>query len=171
MGTIPVAAPIYFVRERYVILDSDLAALFGVTTKRLNQQIRRNLNRFPDDFAFALTPEEAESLRTQLAISNSRHGGRRFLPRMFTEHGVVMAANVLNSQRAVSMSLEVVRAFVRLQKVARMDTALREKVAELERSVKGRLSHHDAEITQLFKAVEALLNEPGRAVKRIGFVP
>lgn len=173
--SIRVSPPLYIVRSRQVILDSDLAALFGVPTRRLNEQIRRNRDRFPDDFAFVLNAEESASLMSQIATSNKGRGGRRKLPFVLSEHGVVMAANVLNSPRAVAMSVEVVRAFIRLRKAAHSDRSLRKKVAQLESAVKSRLEQHDADIDQLFKTVGSLLNEDpigdSGSVRRIGFVP
>src|SRR3954471_1854368 len=102
---------IQILRDQKVILDVDLAALYGVPVKRLNQQIKRNAKRFPPDFLFRLSPAESEDLRSQNATSRSSHGGRRYLPHAFTEHGAIMAATVLNSKRAVEMSIFVVRAF------------------------------------------------------------
>jgi hypothetical protein len=108
---------ILLARGQRVILDVDLAALYGVTTTRLNEQIKRNQDRFPGDFAFRLTKEEFTILISQFATSSSKHGGRRKLPLVFTEHGAIMAANVLNSKRAVQASVPVVRAFVRLRQM------------------------------------------------------
>ena len=105
-------------RGHRVLLDTELAILYGVTTKRLNEQIRRNRGRFPDDFVFQLRAEEAASLRSRIATSKTpRRGGRRYLPYAFTEHGAIMAASVLNSDRAIEMSIYVVRAFVRLREL------------------------------------------------------
>lgn len=168
-----IAPPLYFVRGRQVILDSDLSSLFGVSTKRLNEQVRRNSKRFPLEFAFRVSPSEAHSLRSQIATSNIGRGGRRNHPLAFTEHGVVMAANVLNSEKAVSMSVEIVKSFVRLRKALRSDRILGRKLAELEAAVKNRLERHDADIDQLFKTVESLLDggeEESKQRKRIGFV-
>jgi hypothetical protein len=173
--TIRPLPPLFIVRDRQVILDSDLAALFGVPTRRLNEQIRRNRERFPEDFAFVLTRAEVAALMSQIATSKKGRGGRRKPPVVLTEHGVVMAANVLNSPRAVLMSLEVVRAFVRLRKAAHSDEALRDEVARLGTAVRRRLRRHDADIEQLFKAVERLIEgdprETSSSVRRIGFVP
>src|SRR5262249_32247434 len=108
---------ILLIRSEKVILDSELAALYGVTTARLNEQVGRNIERFPKDFAFRLTREEFDNLISQFATSRSRWGGRRKLPNVFTEHGAVMAASVLNSPIAVAASIEVVRAFVRLRQI------------------------------------------------------
>jgi hypothetical protein len=154
-------------------LDADLAALFGVPTRRLNEQIRRNRQRFPDDFAFILNPEETQSLMSQIATSNTGRGGRRKIPFVITEHRVEMAANVINSSRAVMMSVEIVRAFIRLRWTARAEGTLKKRLTQLERAVKCRLDDHDAEINRLFKTVEALLENPAeaRSVKRIGFIP
>ncbi|MCX5788978.1 MAG: ORF6N domain-containing protein [Elusimicrobia bacterium] len=165
---------IHVVRGRQVILDSDLATLFGVTTKRLNEQIRRNRLRFPEDFAFQLNRSESIRLRSQLATSNAGRGGRRYLPFAFTEHGVVMAANVLNSPRAVAVSVEVVRAFIQLRRAAHAGGPLARRLAELSRAVTLRLEKHDCEIEQLFQAVEALIENPADDAdpkKQIGFAP
>ena len=154
-----------------MILDSDLARLYDVSTKRLNEQARRNPERFPADFAFRLTTVEAKILRSQFATSS--WGGMRYLPFAFTEHGAVMAANVLNSARAVSMSVEVVRAFIRLRRAAVSHGVVAQKLAELERAVKTRLDQHDQDIEELFDAVESLIameNTPTNR-KRIGFIP
>ena len=167
--------PIFVIRGHQVILDSDLAVLFGVPTHRLNEQIRRNLSRFPADFAFPLSPGETESLISQIAISKKGRGGRRKPPLVLTEHGVLMAANVLKSPRAVAMSLEVIRAFIRLRRAVHSTRSLRKKVAQLEAAVKSRFERYDVDIASLFKTVEELLNgEPSDSseeVKRIGFVP
>jgi hypothetical protein len=115
-----IACAILVLRGRRVILDADLATRYGVSTKRLNEQIRRNLDRFPADFMFQLTGEEYVGLRSQIATSkpiSSGRGGRRYLPNVFTEHGAIQAANVLNSPRAVEMGIYVVRAFVQLREL------------------------------------------------------
>lgn len=169
-----VSPRLHHIRGRQVILDSDLAVLFGVVTKRLNEQVRRNAGRFPESFAFRLSASEAAALRSQIATSNKGRGGRRSLPFVFTEYGVVMAANVLNSDRAISMSVEVVKAFVRLRKILRTNPSLRSKLNQIESAVKSRLDKHDADIDQLFKIVESLLGESPEedtAKKRIGFAP
>jgi hypothetical protein len=127
----PVEPLIREIRAERVILDADLARIYGVPTKRLNEQVRRNSDRFPPDFVFQLTVEEA-NLKSQIATSSSGHGGRRKLPWAFTEHGAIMAANVLNSPQAVQMSVFVVRAFVALRRDLSRYTALRRKLAELE---------------------------------------
>ena len=132
----PVEPLIRELRSERVILDSDLARIYGVPTKRLNEQVRRNAGRFPSDFVFQLTRQEVAILRSQIATSSSAYGGRRYLPYAFTEHGAIMAANVLNSPRAVQMSVFVVRAFVALRRDLGRYTVLRRKLAELERTQK-----------------------------------
>ncbi|MBI5211427.1 MAG: ORF6N domain-containing protein [Elusimicrobia bacterium] len=160
------------VRGKRVILDSDLARLYGVSTGRLNQQARRNQRRFPPDFAFPLTRDEAASRLLQFATASPGRNLRK-PPIAYTEHGAVMAANVLNSDRAAAMSVEIVRAFIRLRKAALGRDALSRKLSQLERAVKTRLDRHDKEIEALFKAVESLIGreeETQTPKKRIGFV-
>src|SRR5580658_5453329 len=113
----PMESLIRVIRGQKIILDTDLAALYQVETKALNQAVRRNMDRFPEDFMFQLSVEEAESLRSQLVTSNAARGGRRYLPYAFTEHGVVMLSSVLKSRRAVQMNILIVRAFVRLREI------------------------------------------------------
>jgi ORF6N domain len=158
-------AAIHLIRGQRVMLDADLAMIYGVTTKRLNEQLKRNRLRFPPDFAFQLTAEELTNLRSQIATS-SFHGGRRYRPWVFTEHGAIMLASVLNSQIAVQASIRVVRAFVRLREMVAANAQLAVKLEELER----RLDSHDEAIANLFAALRQLL-EPPEAPKRreIGF--
>src|SRR5271167_5265188 len=127
-----VSSKILVLRNQKVILDTDLAELYGVPVKRLNEQLKRNLQRFPPDFLFTLTRAEYRNLRSQNATSSSAHGGRRYLPHAFTEHGAIMAATVLNSKRAVQMSVFVVRAFVRLREMLATNRQLAAKLDELE---------------------------------------
>jgi hypothetical protein len=147
------------------MLDADLAAIYGVTTKRFNEQVKRNLDRFPDDFMFHLNEEETESLRSQIATSKEGRGGRRYLPYAFTEHGAIMAANVLNSKRAVQASVFVVRAFVRLREILVAHKEIAEKVAELER----KLTSHDRQIIEIIKVIKQLMTPPKTDPKPIGF--
>ena len=157
---------ILILRGRRVILDSDLAALYGASAKRLNEQVKRNAERFPPDFAFKLTPEEFETLRSQFATSKlERRGGRRTLPTAFTEHGALMAASVLNSPKAVEMSLQVVRAFVRLRHFLASHQQLAAKLDELERKI----ATHDTRIVALFDAVRKLMATPEKPKRQIGF--
>jgi hypothetical protein len=156
---------IYVIRGQKVMLASDLAALYGVTTWRLNEQTKRNRHRFPPDFVFQLTIEETESLTSQFARSNAGRGGRRHLPYAFTEHGAIMAAMVLNSPRAVEMSVQVVRAFVRLREMLASNRELAQRLDELERKLEG----HDDAIRNLFEAIRQLLAPPEPKRRRIGF--
>jgi ORF6N domain len=160
-----IESAIYLIRSQRVMLDSDLAAVYGVTTKRLNEQLRRNRSRFPSDFAFQLTAEELINLRSQIATS-SFHGGRRYRPWVFTEHGAIMLASVLNSQIAVQASVRVVRAFVRLREMVAANAQFAAKLEELE----CRLDSHDEAIVDLFATLKRLL-EPSEPAKRreIGF--
>jgi ORF6N domain len=156
---------IYLIRGQRVMFDSDLAAIYGVTTKRLNEQVRRNISRFPEDFAFQLTAEELTNLRSQIATS-SFHGGRRYRPWVFTEHGAIMLASVLNSDVAVQASVRVVRAFVRLREMVAANAQLAVKLEELER----RLDSHDKAIVDLFATLKQLLEPPEPPKRReIGF--
>jgi hypothetical protein len=154
---------ILVLRGRRVILDSDLAALYGVTVSRLNEQVKRNIERFPADFGFRLTREEFEALRSQIAISKTaRRGGRQYLRYAFTEHGAVMAASVLNSPKAVEMSVEVVRTFVRLRGFLASHRQLAAKLEELEKKI----ASHDEHIVTLFDAVRSLSTHPVRACRK-----
>lgn len=153
---------IFVIRGERVIIDSDLAKLYGVTTARLNQQVRRNGERFPDDFMFELTKEEYESLMLQFATSKGGRGGRRKLPLVFTEHGAIMAANVLNSKRAVKTSVQVVRAFVRLRRMLVSNAELARKLEELEKK-------YDAQFKVVFDAIRQLMTPPEPKRKQIGF--
>jgi hypothetical protein len=147
---------ILLIRSQKVILDADLATSYGVDTRRLNEQVRRNADRFPADFAFQLTVREFGNLMSQSATSSARWGGRRKRPVVFTEHGALMAASVLSSPKAVEMSIFVVRAFVRLRSVLATHRDLATKLDELER----RLSTHDRQIVVLFDAIRKLMAPP-----------
>lgn len=133
-----VEARIIEVRGKKVILDSDLAVLYVVETRTLNQAVRRNAERFPADFAFRITAEEEAGLRSQSVISNAGRGGRRYLPLAFTEHGAVMAASVLNSRQAIEMSVFIVRAFVRLRSIYASHRELTRRLDELDTKVSRR---------------------------------
>lgn len=160
-----IAQSILVLRGRRVILDADLARLYGVTTTRLNEQVRRNQERFPEDFAFQLALSEFQDLKSQFARSSGTHGGRRKAPIAFTEHGALMATTVLKTPRAVEVSLYVVRAFIRLRELLSTHTELSQKVAELE----GRLDTHDEEIALLMQAIQQLLSPPPTPERKLGF--
>jgi len=163
----PIENQIFLVRGQKVLLDADLATLYGVEVKALNQAVKRNEERFPPDFVFQLTAEENEALRSQFVTSKSSHGGRRYAPYAFTEHGAIMAASVLNSPRAVEMSIYVVRAFLRLRETLATHKALAAKLAELEQ----RLETTDHKIVEIVKAIHLLAMPPEKPVRRIGFRP
>jgi phage regulator Rha-like protein len=160
-----VGSKILIVRNQRVILDTDLAELYGVTVKRLNEQIKRNPKRFPPDFLFRLTRAEYGNLKSQNATSTPSHGGRRYLPHAFTEHGAIMAASVLNSKRAIEMSVFVVRAFVRMRHVLLRKQQVLSKWSELE----ARLDQHDADIHEVIEAIRELMAPPPANQRRIGF--
>jgi hypothetical protein len=160
-----VESRILFLRHQKVILDTDLAQLYGVSVKRLNEQVKRNQERFPPDFMFRLTAKEQEVLRSQIATSKVGRGGRRHMPYAFTEHGAIMAATVLNSKRAVQMSVFVVRAFVRLRQMLATNQKLAGKINELE----CRLETHDTAIQELIEAIKDLMAPEQNPRERIGF--
>jgi hypothetical protein len=163
---VPVESRILVVRQHKIILDNDLAELYGVPVKRLNEQVKRNRERFPADFMFQLTSEEREALRSQFATSKrDARGGRRYAPYAFTEHGAIMAATVLNSERAVEMSVFVVRAFVRLRETLASNQQLAAKLDELEQ----RLETHDASIQDLIEAIRQLMIPDPATGRKIGF--
>jgi hypothetical protein len=161
-----------------------LAEIYGVTTKRLNEQIKRNRERFPSDFMFRLTAAEAQAVqvsrsqsatlnRSQIATGSQKHRDPRYLPYAFTEHGAVMAANVLNSERAVAMSVYVVRAFVKLREVLASTDELAKKLEHLERKLTSRQNLHEKAILRLFAQMKDLLRpappQPEPKRRRIGF--
>lgn len=154
---------ILLIRGQRVILDADLAELYGAPTKALNQAVRRNAGRFPSDFAFRLTPEETENMRSQFVTASKRN--IRYRPYVFTEHGALMAANVLNSQRAVQASVLVVRAFVQLRQMLATNRELAQKLAELEQ----RIGTHDEAIRSLMIAIRQLMQPPEPKRREIGF--
>ncbi len=160
-----VAQRILLARGQKVMLDADLAMLYGVETRALVQAVKRNMQRFPEDFMFQLTEEEWEILRSQTVISKGR-GGRRYAPFAFTEHGALMLASILNSQRAIEVGILVVRAFVRLRELLAGNKELSAKLDELER----KLSTHDQAITGLIDAVRRLMSPPAREKRPIGFI-
>jgi hypothetical protein len=152
---------ILLIRGEKVMLDSDLAELYGVPTKRLNEQVRRNLNRFPPDFMFQLTRKESKNLRSQIATSSS-YGGRRYLPYAFTEHGALMLANILNSEQAAQTSVLVVRTFIRLRQMLASNAELARKVEALEKK-------YDGQFKVVFDAIRQLMSPPEPKRSEIGF--
>ena len=161
-----VSRAIVVLRGYKVLLDAELAALYGVTTKRLNEQVRRNRERFPTDFMFQLTAQEAAALRSQFATLQSGRGQhRKYLPYAFTEHGAIMATSILNSPRALEMSVYVVRAFVRLRELLATNRAFARKLDELE----SRLQTHDEAITGILRTLRELMSPPASERRGIGF--
>jgi len=163
--TISVESRILILRHQRVILDSELAELYGVTAKQLNQQVKRNRDRFPTDFVFQLTAKEDRILRSQIVTSSNKHGGRRYPPYAFTEHGAIMAATVLNSKQAIEMSVFVVRAFVRMREMVAKNRQLAAKINELDR----RLETHDTAIQEIIEAIKELMVPEGPSKRKIGF--
>ena len=161
-----IAGRILLLRGQRVMLDTDLAALYGIPTGRFNEAVRRNLARFPADFMFQLTNQELAALRSQIAISNTGRGGRRYVPYAFTGHGAIMAANVLASPRAIEMSVHVVRAFARLREMIGTNKELARKLDELER----KLATHDQAIAGLIDAIRELMSPPAPKRRPIGFI-
>jgi hypothetical protein len=164
-SVVPVEAierKILLIRGRKVMLDSDLAKLYGVPTFRFNEQVRRNLKRFPEDFMFQLTKDEHRSLISQFAISKIGRGGRRFLPYVFTEHGALMAANVLKSEKAIEASIYVVRAFAKLREMIASHKDLARRLAELEKK-------YDSQFKVVFDAIRQLMEPAESKPRRIGF--
>jgi hypothetical protein len=162
---------ILVLRGQRVLLDNQLSALYGVTTKRLNEQVRRNAERFPKDFMFRLTTGEAAGLRSQSATSkrSAGRGGRRYLPCAFTEHGAIQAASVLNSAKAVEMGIYVVRAFLRLREMLASNRELARRFAQLEARLDERLTNHDEAIGTILSAIRQLMNPPPPRRRPIGF--
>jgi phage regulator Rha-like protein len=182
---------IYEIRGERVMLDSDLASIYGVETKALNRAVKRNRDRFPKDFVFQLSENEWKNLRYQIGTSSSgrerqslryqigtsslRHGGRRTRPYAFNEHGAIMAANVLNSRRAVQMSVFVVRAFLKMRALLGDKRELAQKLAALEKELKKRLDVHEAVIVTILQRVMDIIDPPALPPPppkpRIGFTP
>lgn len=158
---------IFLIRGEKVMVDSDLSELYAVETKALNRAVKRNLKRFPEDFMFKLTAAEAATLRCQFGTSKPGSGGRRYLPNVFTEQGVAMLSSVLNSDRAVMVNVEIMRAFVRLRTLVAAHKELTAKLTELER----RVGTHDEHIEAIFNAIRQLMTPPPAKVKQIGFRP
>lgn len=167
--TIPVDSRIHLIRGFRVILDKDLAELYGVTTYRLNEQIKRNKERFPADFMFQLTHAELADLRSQIAISKNGRGGSRYLPNVFTEHGAVMAAKVLNSKIAVEMSILVVRAFLRLRELLKDHGDLRKRLQDIEVRLAKGFEAHEHELQEIRCIINQLEQPTITKKKRIGF--
>jgi ORF6N domain len=154
------------IRGHRIILDTDLARIYGVPTFRLNEAVKRNRRRFPEDFLFQLTAEEHAALTSQIAMSKPGRGGRRTRPYAFTEHGALQVANVLNSSKAEAMSIYVIRAFIRMREELSANQAVSKRLAEIERT----LLTHDAALRDLYQKIRPLLlPPPDQPKRRIGF--
>jgi phage regulator Rha-like protein len=160
-----VESRILILRGQKVILDTDLAELYNVEARHLNQQVKRNAKRFPVEFRFQVSAQEFKILRSQNVISSDGHGGRRYLPFVFTEHGAIMAATVLSSERAIEMSIFVVLAFVRMRTALATNRQIAAKLAKIER----RLENHDADIQDLMDTIRELMVPAAPNRHRIGF--
>lgn len=159
---------IYLVRGQRVMLDSDLARLYGVTTKALNQAVKRNAERFPEDFAYQLTVQEVMDLRSQFVTSNLTRGGSRYRPWVFTEHGVAMLASVLKSPQAARVNIEIIRAFVRLRRLLATPGELISQINELAKTV----NLHDEQISVITDVLKRMMDpSPGPPKRKIGFHP
>ncbi len=156
---------IYLIRGKKVMLDRDLAALYGVATKVLNQAVRRNVGRFPDDFMFEMTTEELERLRSQIVTSKPGRGGTRYLPMAFTEHGVAMLSSVLNSETAIRVNIQIIRVFTKMRELLLTHKDILLHVDKIE----GKLTRHDADIVLIFQYLKKLLNPSIPPRQKIGF--
>ena len=153
---------IYLVRKHKVMLDKDLATLYGVTTKRLNEQVQRNINRFPSDFMFQLNDGETKILRSQIATSKKGRGGRRYNPYAFTEQGVAMLSSVLRSKRAVEVNIAIMRTFVKLRQILADNALLRRKIESMERK-------YDEKFQQVFDVLKYMITEEAKPKQPFGF--
>lgn len=161
-----VISKIYYIREQKVMLDSDLADLYGIDTRRLNEQVNRNIDRFPEDFMFRLNENEFHALMSQIATS--KRGGRRKLPYVFTEHGVLMLSSVLNSKQAIQVNIQVMRIFTRIRQMLADNTEIRLEVEK----IKNKLDNQDKNMEIVFRYLDELLekqDQPNPPRKRIGF--
>jgi hypothetical protein len=167
--TVPVEVvkgKIYLIRAQKVLLDADLAELYGVETSNLNKAVKRNIDRFPQDFMFQLSTEEAGSLRFQIGISKPQgRGGRRYLPYVFTEQGVAMLSSVLGSERAVQVNIAIMRAFVQMRELAASNRELARRLDELEKKFAG----HDRQFVAVFDAIRQMVQPEEKGRKGIGF--
>jgi len=164
-----IESKILLIRNQNVILDSDLADLYGVTTKVFNQAVKRNEKRFPKDFMFKLTRQEFTHLRSQIVTSNVGRGGRRYMPNVFTEHGAIMAATILNASKAIEISVYVVRAFVKMRHLGKVNIEIESAFEE----IRQKLDCHDEDIGTLFEMLQMLLisskTHSKKSNKKIGF--
>jgi phage regulator Rha-like protein len=173
--SLPIQKMIYEIRGQKIMLDRDLAGLYGVELKRLNEATKRNINRFPSDFMFQLSQDEWDILRSQIATANKNISKVRYLPYAFTEHGVLMLSNVLNSEKAVNMSIQIIRVFDKLRKYALQQSSKDVRIAELHKLLMlhienndYKFSEYDETIKQIVQALNNLMEQP-KKIRRIGF--
>lgn len=160
---------IYFIRNEKVMIDRDLANLYGVETKRLKEAVKRNIERFPSDFMFILSPDEFTNWRSQFATSNSDKMGLRHSPMVFTEQGVAMLSSVLNSKRAIQVNISIMRAFAKIRQFALTNSALAKKIEELEKVTNNKFSKLDKEIKLIFEAIKQLTKAENKPKNPLGF--
>ena len=159
---------IYEIRGQKVMLDNDLARLYEIETKNLNKAVKRNIERFPDIFMFQLTEDELNSLRFQIGTSNEGKGGRRYLPYVFTEHGVLMLSSVLNSQKAISVNIEIMITFIKLRQYVLSQSGTNEQIAELRKLLMLYIEKNDKRVNEIIMALNNLIEQPQKT-KKIGF--
>jgi hypothetical protein len=159
---------IYEIRGQKVMLDSDLAKLYEIETKVLNRAVKRNIERFPEFFMFQLTENEYDSLRCQIGTSNEGKGGRRYLPYVFTEHGVLMLSSVLNSKKAISVNIEIMVTFIKLRQFALSQSGTDEQIAELRKLLMLYIEKNDKRVNDIIIALNNLIEQP-KETKKIGF--
>ena len=162
-----ISSKIYLIREEKILLDKDLAELYGVQTKHLIQAVKRNMSRFPHDFMFQLSKEEFKNLKSQIVTSS--WGGRRYLPYAFTEQGVAMLSSVLNSERAVKVNIAIMRAFVKIRRILESNEQLAKKLKMLEIETREKFTKHQQQISLIFEAINELMTEKEKPKRRIGF--
>ena len=164
-----IARSILVLRGQRVLLDAELADLYGVATKVLLQAVKRNAQRFPEDFMMQLTATEWAALRSQFVTSKTGRGGRRYTPYAFTEQGVAMLSSVLSSERAIAVNIEIMRAFVRMRELLSSNKELARRFAQLEARIDKKLAEHDEAITAILSAIRELMNPPVPKRRPIGF--
>ncbi len=164
-----ISRSILVLRGHKVLLDEELAALYGVTTSALVQAVKRNIGRFPPDFMFQLTAAERDVLRSQSVISTPSRGGRRYMPYVFTEQGVAMLSSVLGSERAIAVNIEIMRAFVRMRELLASNKQLAHRIDELEARIEKKLATHDEAIAAILSAIRQLMSPPAPKRRPIGF--
>jgi len=177
IDVIPIEKMIYDIRGMKVMLDSDLAFLYGVETKRLNEAVRRNLKRFPEEFMFQITNKEVTALRSQFATSNIGKGGRRYLPYAFTEHGILMLSSVLNSDKAIEINIEIMKIFVNMRRFVLEQSTKEINLEKLHsilmlhiQNTDLRFSKHSDKIKEIMGVLNSLIQEPPKKqIKKVGF--